>query len=220
MTKNITVNSQPPNQEASDADLKELKSVASKGAFWTLANYGLSQALRFGSNLILTHMLFPELFGLMSLVNVIIMGLALFSDIGIGISIVQSKRGNDQDFLNSAWTIQVIRGFWIWIVAAAIAYPASQFYNTPELIWLIPIIAVNSVISGFNSTGLFTSYRNMAVKKLVIVGLTTQTIALVIMVTWAWLYPSIWALIAGTIASTLMYTIWSHFFIPLGCNSR
>lgn len=219
MTKNITVNSQSPNQEASDTDLKQLKTVATHGAFWTLANYGLSQALRFGSNLILTHLLYPELFGLMSLVNVIIMGLALFSDIGIGISIVQSKRGNDQDFLNSAWTIQVIRGCWIWIVAAAIAYPAAELYKTPELIWLIPVIAVNSVISGFNSTGLFTSYRNMAVKKLVIVGLVTQIIALGVMITWAWLYPSIWALIAGTIVSTLAYTIWSHFFIP-GQHSR
>ncbi|UOA09124.1 oligosaccharide flippase family protein [Methylobacter sp. S3L5C] len=219
MTKKLTDINQSPNQEASDQDLQALKKVATQGAFWTLANYGLSQALRFGSNLILTHLLFPELFGLMSLVNVVIMGLALFSDIGIGISIVQSKRGNDPDFLNSAWTIQVIRGFWIWIVAVVIAYPAAELYKTPELIWLIPVIAIDSVISGFNSTGLFTSYRNMAVKKLVIVGLVTQIIALGVMITWAWLYPSIWALITGTIVSTLAYTVWSHFLIP-GQHSR
>jgi O-antigen/teichoic acid export membrane protein len=219
VTNKLIASSPSANQEDSHADLEELKTVATHGAFWTLANYGLSQALRFGSNLILTRLLFPDLFGLMSLVNVIIMGLALFSDIGVGVSIVRSKRGNDPDFLNSAWTIQVIRGFWIWIVAVAIAYPASQFYKTPELLWLIPVIALNSVISGFNSTGLFTSYRNMAVKKMVIVGLVTQIIALAVMITWAWIQPSIWALIAGTLVSTFGYMVWSHFFIP-GQHSR
>ena len=218
-TKKLITNSQSPNQTAGDPDLQALKKVATQGAFWTLANYGLSQALRFGSNLILTRLLFPDLFGLMSLVNVIIMGLGLFSDIGVGTSIIRSKRGNDPDFLNSAWTMQVIRGFVIWIVAVAIAYPASQLYKTPELIWLIPVIALTSVISSFNSTGLFSSYRNMAVKKLVVMELTTQLIALSIMITWAWVYPSIWALIAGTLVSTLVHMIWSHFLIP-GQRSR
>ena len=110
VTKKLTANSQSPNQEVSDPDLQALKKVATQGAYWTIANYGLSQALRFGSNLILTRLLFPDLFGLMSLVNVIIMGLGLFSDIGVGTSIIRSKRGNDPDFLNSAWTMQVIRG--------------------------------------------------------------------------------------------------------------
>jgi len=115
--------------------------------------------------------------------------------------------------------MQVIRGFVIWIAAAAIAYPASQLYKTPELIWLIPVIALASVIGSFNSTGLFTCYRNMAVKKLVVMELVTQLIALGVMITWAWLHPSIWALIAGTMVSTFVHTIWSHFLIP-GQRSR
>ena len=220
MSNNVkTKNSQSPNQEAGNPDLQALKKVATQGAFWTLANYGLSQALRFGSNLILTRLLFPDLFGLMSLVNVILMGLGLFSDIGVGTSIVRSKRGNDPDFLNSAWTMQVIRGVVIWIVAVAVAYPAAQLYKTPELIWLIPVIALTSVIGGFNSTGLFTSYRNMAVKKLVAMEMVTQLITLSIMITWAWVHPSIWALIAGTLVSTVIHMIWSHFLIP-GQRSR
>ena len=57
-------------------DLQHLKKSAKSGAFWTVANYGVSQGLRFASNLILTHLLFPDLFGLMSLVNVVLMGLS------------------------------------------------------------------------------------------------------------------------------------------------
>ena len=207
------VNSKAHNQTTGEVDLSALKKVAATGAYWTIINYGLSQVLRFGSNLILTRLLFPELFGLMSMVNVIIMGLGLFSDIGVGTSIIRTKR-DDPDFLNSAWTLQIIRGVGICLVATVIAYPVSQFYKTPDLIWLIPVIAVNSIISGFSSTGLFVSYRQMAVKKLFFMELTTQLISLVIMISWAWLSPSIWALVAGTFFSQLVHTIWSHFLIP------
>ncbi|MEI6544880.1 MAG: oligosaccharide flippase family protein [Methylococcales bacterium] len=214
MTKKLTNSTQTLNHDEGEPDLKALKKTATQGAYWTVANYGLSQALRFGSNLILTRLLFPDLFGLISLVNVILLGLCLFSDIGIGTSIIRSKRGNDPDFLNSAWTIQVIRGFGIWIIAAVLAYPASMLYQNPQLIWLIPVIAISIIISGFNSTALYTSYRNLALKRLVIQELITQLMSLTIMITWAWISPSIWALVAGVLSGALISMIWSHFLIP------
>ena len=98
--------------ETTTQNLQNLKKTATTGAYWTIANYGLSQALRFASNLILTHLLFPDLFGLMSLVNVVVMGVSLFTDIGVGPGIVRSPRGDDPDFLNSAWTLQVMVLMW------------------------------------------------------------------------------------------------------------
>ena len=200
--------------ETTTQNLQNLKKTATTGAYWTIANYGLSQALRFASNLILTHLLFPDLFGLMSLVNVVVMGVSLFTDIGVGPGIVRSPRGDDPDFLNSAWTLQVIRGFSIWAVSAIIAYPMAQFYNTPDLVWLIPLVGLTALISGFDSTGWFTSYRHLAVKKLVIIELSSQVLSLSVMLVWAWLYPSIWALIAGTLCSSLLHMIWSYSLVP------
>ncbi|MCL4692920.1 MAG: oligosaccharide flippase family protein, partial [Candidatus Hydrogenedentes bacterium] len=70
-----------------------LKSLAIRGSTWTLVEYGGSQVLRFASSLILSHLLFPEVFGLMLIVNAVMQGLEMFSDLGIGQSIVQDKRG-------------------------------------------------------------------------------------------------------------------------------
>ncbi|MEI6708792.1 MAG: oligosaccharide flippase family protein [Methylococcales bacterium] len=212
-------NTESLDAETTMPDLQNLKKVATRGAYWTIAHYGLSQVLRFGSNLILTHLLFPDLFGLMSLVNVVLMGLALFSDIGLGPSIVRSQRGDDPDFLNSAWTLQVIRGFGIWIVSVGIAYPMAQLYNSPDLVWLIPLVGFTAIIGGFDSTGWLSSYRHLAIKKLVIMELSSQVLSLTIMLIWAWLYPSIWALVAGTLCSSLLHMTWSHFLVP-GQRSR
>ena len=57
--------------------------------------------MRLISNLILTRLLVPELFGLMALVNTFIQGLFLFSDVGIATSIIRSPRGDDPVFLNT-----------------------------------------------------------------------------------------------------------------------
>ena len=195
-------------------DLQHLKQSAKYGTLWTIAQYGVTQGLRFFSNLILTHLLFPELFGLMSLVSVVLMGLNLFSDIGVGTSIVRSKRGDDPDFLNTAWTLQVMRGFGLWLFSIAAAYPVAQLYEKPELIWLIPVVGFTSVISGFNSTGLFSSYRHIAIKQMALMGLASQILSLVVMITWAYISPSVWALVAGNIASSVSYTISTYFMVP------
>lgn len=82
-----------------------LMARALRSTSWIVLGYGGSQAIRLASNLILTRLLFPEAFGLMALIQVVIVGLTLFSDVGIAPSIAQSKRGDDRDFLDTAWTI-------------------------------------------------------------------------------------------------------------------
>ena len=82
-----------------------LMARATRSAGLNLMGFGTGQVLRLASNLILTRLLFPEAFGVMAMVSVFLMGLAMFSDVGVGPAIMQSKRGDDRDFLNTAWTI-------------------------------------------------------------------------------------------------------------------
>ena len=199
--------------------MSSLKKLAIRGTIWTVVGYGTSQLLRFGSNLILTRLLFPKLFGLMALVNIVIIGLHLFSDIGFGPSIIQNKRGDDPDFLNTAWTLQVIRGFSLWFCSVLLAWPIANFYGEPQLLWLIPIVSLTTIINGLNSTAVFTLYRHMAIGQLAIFELGGQIIALIVMIVWAWFSPTIWALVIGSFVSDLVRLVWSYRLIP-GLSNR
>jgi O-antigen/teichoic acid export membrane protein len=196
-----------------------VRKQAINGTVWTMTGYGISQSLRLGSNLILTRLLIPELFGLMALVNVFLMGLALFSDIGIRPSIIQNKRGNEPVFLNTAWTIQIVRSFGVWLGCIALAFPLAQFYEEPRLTWLLPVVGFNSVIMGFTSTSLATLNRQMKIGKLTMFEIITQIISLTVMVIWSWFNPTIWALVAGTLASGVSKMILSHY-LNLGQPNR
>lgn len=189
------------------------KKLAIKGAAWTIVSYGGSQIIRFGSNLILTRLLLPELFGLVGLAYIFIVGVHLFSDIGLGQSIIQNKRGEDPEFINTAWTMQIIRSLFIWLCVMLITWPVANFYQEPRLLWLIPAISINTLIGGFNSTAIFSLNRRMSVKEVVIFEFGIQVISVTVMIIWAWLSPSIWAIVAGGFINSVVELIWGHFLI-------
>lgn len=198
--------------------MPSIKQLALRGTFWTVASYGTSQIIRFGSNLVLTRLLFPEIFGLMSLAYVFITGLHLFSDLGIHTSLVQNKRGDEPDFLNTAWTLQIMRGIVLWLCCVIIAIPAANFYKEPQLAWVLPLVGLATLISGFNSTGLASLTRHLAVRQVLIYELSGQIIGIGVMLTWAWFHRSVWALLGGTLAATIVQLVWSHVISPNSPN--
>jgi O-antigen/teichoic acid export membrane protein len=196
-----------------------LRAKVARGSLWTLGGYGASQAVRLLNNLILWRLLYPEAFGLMAIVYVCQTGLAMFSDIGIGPSIVQHERGDDPAYLNTAWTIQVVREFILCTVACLIAAPVAAFYHEPQLALLLPASAVASLISGFNSTRMFTATRTLSLGRVTLLDLGAQVSGLGVMVGWAWAYRSIWALIIGNAVYNALRLLGSHMLLP-GLRNR
>ncbi|MEB3231451.1 MAG: oligosaccharide flippase family protein [Leptolyngbyaceae bacterium] len=189
-----------------------LKNLAIRGATWTFVGFGAAQVLRFGSNLVLTRLLVPEMFGLMALVNSIMLGLRMFSDVGIGPSIIQDEQGDDPVFLNTAWTMQVIRGLGIWGTACLLAWPVAQFYGEPILTTILPVSALTVLIEALASTSLFTGERHLDMSRLTIIEVTRQVVSIVAMIGLAMVNPSVWSLVIGGICGSLTKTIISHIW--------
>jgi O-antigen/teichoic acid export membrane protein len=196
----------PPRVSRGDS----LRSRTIRGTLWTTGGYGISLVLRLGINLVLTRLLAPPMFGVMSLVNIFIQGLQGFSDVGIGPAIIQSKRGDDPAFLNTAWTIQVLRGFALGGVSALIAWPVAKLYGDRQLLWLLPVAGSTALIAGFNSTAVFTLNRHLDVAKLTVLNLIGQVAGAFVMIGWALKWPSVWALVAGNVASAVITLGYSH----------
>ncbi len=196
------------------SESETLRKGALRGSAITLIGYGVSSAIRFGSNLLITRLLFPEQFGIMALVNVFVTGLQLFSDIGIGPNIIQSERGDDPQFLNTAWTVQVSRGLILWVTACLVAWPLSRFYGRPQLAFLLPVTGFGALIGGFESTRLFTQNRRLALGRLTALEVITQFTGVVVMLIIAALTHSVWALVFSSLASATVRTTLSHTLLP------
>lgn len=190
-----------------------LKALTMRSTLWTMTGHGANESLRLLSNLILTRLLIPEDFGLMLLVNVFLMGLQLFSDVGIGPSIIQNKQGDEKSFLDTAWTIQVIRGTCLWLATIVIAQPFANFYEQPQLAEILPIAGAAAFIAGFNSTALFSLNRKLHLGKVTLLTIAQQLAGIIVMITWATIQPSIWALVAGGLTNVLVRAVASHFIL-------
>lgn len=185
-----------------------------RSSSWVILGYGTSQIFRLAANLILAKLLFPEAFGLMALISVITLGLILFSEVGIGPSIAQSKRGDDPDFLNTAWTIQVIRGFCLWVIACGLAYPISLFYGQPDLYFYLPIAAFGMVISGFETTRIETAHRHLQLGRLTALNLLAQFIGILAMIGLAVVWQSVAALVVGALITSVATLVLTSMFLP------
>lgn len=208
---------------------RTLRQRALHAGSWALGGHVLGQVIRLGSNLLMTRLLVPEAFGLMGIVIVLMIGFALFSDLGIGQNIVRSSRGDDPLFLNTAWTLQVLRGIAIWLLALLISaclplavaagwVRPGTVYADPLLPWVIAVYSLTSVIGGFASTKVATARRHMRLQGLTRIEIASQLIALLVMAVLAWWTHSIWALVVGSLVSALAGMLLGHVILPGATN--
>ena len=201
-------------EEANRASHQKLQKQAIKGTGYIIAFYGISIALRMVSSVVLTRLFSPEFFGLMTLLTTVLVGLNLFSHIGLGDSVIQSPRGDEPLFLNTVWTLQVIRGVGLWIMTMLLAWPVARFYHEPRMLGLFPVLGFGCVIAGFASTSLLSLARHMGVGKASMLEFVGQVVNFVVTLVWALISPSLWALVGGRIAAELVRTAISFFFMP------
>jgi len=206
----VSPGGEPANLPYQDRSLKHRMIL---GYVWTFFGYGASQVLRFGSGIVTRHLLLPEVFGLMGMVNTTLQGLQMCSEMGIGASIVQHPKGEDAEFLRTAWTIHVLRGFTLWLCACLLTLPIARFYEEVPLLWLIPAGTLTVLIDGFKSMKFFTLARRLEIRVLTIIDLSCQAVTITVTIVWAWLWPSVWALVAGALCGCALRVTFSHLVL-------
>jgi O-antigen/teichoic acid export membrane protein len=208
-----------------------LKRRVMKAGLWSLGSFFFSSVVRFGSNLLLTRLLVPDMFGVMAVASAILVGLHMFSDVGIKQNIIQSARGNEPSFLNTAWRIQISRGVALFFIAICISglisiaghagfFPRDTAYAAPSLPPVIAVMSITAIVAGFESTKLFEASRALTLGLVTRVEITSQIIGLVGTMTWVFFDRSIWSLVAGGLLASLARTILSHVWLPGARNRR
>ena len=206
-------------EDLDESRFRALESRALKGTYFIVVFYGIGMGLRFGSSIILTRLFAPELFGVMTLLTTIIVGLNLFSHIGFEDSVIQNPRGDDEPFINTAWSIQVLRGVALWLVMVILAWPVARFYD-PRLLWLLPLVGFGAVISGFSSPRLLSLSRHLGVGRLSLLELICQIVLYGVAIVWAYFNRTIWALVVARLAAELVRTLLSYRLVKNGVRPR
>lgn len=192
---------------------------------WTLLGYGSDLVFKLASNLILTRLLFPEAFGAVAAASALITGLTLISDFGVAQVIIQSPRGDRADFLRSAWVFLIWRSLALWVIllilcallsvaASGNLLPAGSIYTDPSFAFVTAGLGFCMVLGAAESTCTFLSIRRLNYGPTTLMQLASKIFALPVMVIWAWIAPSVWALVGGGVAGAILRLVLSHTIVP------
>jgi len=202
-----------------------LKQRFLRAAGWTLVGHGLAQVIRLASNLVLTRLLAPELYGVMSVGYVVITGLWMFSDLGLSSGAIQNRRGDDPLFLNVSWVVQIGRGVVITLAALLFALgvgwvqsagwmPARSVYADPQVPMLIVVVSAYGIISGFESTRTTWARRKLSLGRLTQIDLACQIATTIFQLIWAVIAPSLWTLAGGWLFGAALKVVLTHTVLP------
>lgn len=176
---------------------------------WALASFGGSFAVKLGLNVLLARLLAPEIFGIMVVVNSLRIGIELLTDVGIEQNIVRDPRGLEADFLNTAWTMQVARGLVLTLFFIAAAPIAGHFYGLDPRV--LALIGLAPFINALHSTAVFVLVRQLEVRRRNLFEFSAELINAAICCLFAWISPTVWSLLAGTLVGIAARSAISHF---------
>ncbi len=201
--------------EAPGRARESLRSRALRASGWRLGAFALVKAIRLGSNIVLAALLAPAAFGIVTLAETIVRGLNMFSELGIGPAIIQSRHGDDERFLRTAWTMQVIRGFVLALATVLLAWPVAALYDEPALRLILPAIGITVLIQGFNSTSYFRLARSLSESRRALLELAQSVLTRGSMIAFAvFVVANEWALVIGTGIGALFFCLMSHLALP------
>ena len=140
----------------------------------------------------------------------------LLTDIGLRQVVVQSPNGDKQWFLNTAWTLQILRGGIIWMFGSVFAvglyfaanlqlFPASSIYMDPDLPAYIVVASASAIILGFQSMKWMTASRDLQLRRIFFIEVSAQVLSLAFVIVLGWYTRSLWAYIGGVSASIGCY---------------
>ncbi|MDI6025815.1 oligosaccharide flippase family protein [Corticibacterium sp. UT-5YL-CI-8] len=222
-------NGNPPSGGTETFDLSFRDRIL-KAVGWSMAAYVSGYVLRLVASLAMTRLLVPEMFGIMAVATIVQVVTSMLCDVGLRQAIIQSERGDQQAFLDTAWTMQIIRGGIIWVVcclcALGIARCAGEGFFLPGSVyadqvlpWIIVTMSFSAVILGFQSTKAMTSDRHLNQRQLATIELVSQAAGLIVAFGIGYLTRSIWSFVVSALAAAIINVAMTHLYLT-GTRNR
>lgn len=179
---------------------------------------------RFGLQLIsivvLARLLSPEIYGIFAVVLVFIYLLEMFSELGLR-SLVLTKEGEvEPEFLQTCWTLQIVRGVLIFGIVTLIALVLSGLqswgvfnpdsaYNAPVLPWALVGVGASQLMQSLTPTTPYSYERDMKFGHVTLTIMISSAIGLVVTISIALVWPTIWALVIGSATQRAVYVLYT-----------
>ena len=180
-----------------------------RGGFWTFFLRATSQLLHLIKIIVLARLLSPSDFGLFGVALLSLAALETFSQTGFDRALIQ-KKGDISSYLNSVWTIEVVRGILIAIILFFISPYVAVFFSVPEVVPILRIIGLAVILKGLTNVAVTYFQKELEFKKLFKYQFSGTLADSIITIIIAVLFHSVWALVIGLLVGNLVRLVVSY----------
>lgn len=182
--------------------------------FATTFSFGMQAVIKLCSSLILTRILQPESYGVVTIVMSIVFVVEMLADLGVTVFVVRDKHGENPTYLNTAWTLRLGRGLLNGAIMFLSAPLIARLYGTPLLEMPLRVFSLWFVIAGFESMSFPIAIRRKRSRLLMYSELTTTFISTLFAVTYCHYSRDYWGMLYATLLGRLLLTLFSRRFYP------
>ncbi|MGD8539800.1 MAG: lipopolysaccharide biosynthesis protein [Candidatus Aminicenantes bacterium] len=186
---------------------------AVKSGFWIIILRIFEQLFSLARTVVLARILLPSDFGLLGIALLSISLLETFSQTGFDRALIQKKE-DIENYLNSAWTIMILRGFLLFIVLFGTAPFLAEFFNTTQAKPIIQAMSFSFLFRGFTNIGVVYFQKELEFNKQFFYRASGTIADFIIAVSFALIFRNVWALVFGILAGNLVQFAASYFLQP------
>jgi O-antigen/teichoic acid export membrane protein len=184
-----------------------------RGGVWVFALRITERCFGLVRTIVLARLLAPSDFGLLGVALLVMSALETFSQTGYSAALIQKKE-DTRPYLDTAWTVQMVRGTILALVAFIIAPYVTLFFETDAAKPVLQVIALSVLINGFTNIGIVYFQKDLQFHKHFAYILSGTIADIVVTIPAALLLKNVWALVLGLLASSFVRTITSYLIHP------
>ncbi len=179
--------------------------------FWSLTEKLFRQGLSFIVSVFLARLLNPDDFGVLAMATIFYGWVELFTDFGLGQSIIQKKEVSKVQTSTIFW-INIFMGILLFILFYAAAPWIGRFFNAPLVSPIVQITSVGFIITSFTVVQSSIIVKNLEYKKNFFISAASNIGYGIVGVSMAFWGYGVWSMVWGGIFSSVVSLIflWAY----------
>lgn len=193
-----------------------------KTSFALSASRAVLQLLAILKVLILARILSPVDFGLMAIAATVLTTIESVTITGVDLNLVR-KRESISEYIDTAWTISIIRGIILAILLFAGSGYIAAFFHSPESLGMLRTIGMVFVLRGFTNSYIVYFSKQLEIKNQIALNAAEILFDVIISITFSLIYRNAWGLVFGFLAAAAARAVISfllHSEKPKLCFDR
>ncbi len=190
-----------------------LRHKAVRSAVWVGFSGAGVAVISFARSLILARLLTPEMFGLMAVCSMAIRMIEIFTETGFGAALIHRQQ-RFEEARDTAFTLMVMRGVGLSLLAYLIAPWVATFYEQPIVESLVTVVGISFILMGCQNVNAIALQKELDFKRLIYLEQVGTLLNFLVSVGLAYEMRSVWALVYAQIAGAAINSLLSFVLIP------